>query len=119
MSTAYATLDTANRTFEKLSALGCSVNFFADVCHVHRSTMAAHFSGKKPFRTQESERLLDVAGLLEQLVQISPVKPSFHPSDAELVRETLIKLEHGELNVTVEDRSDPRSAGLRALATKF
>jgi hypothetical protein len=81
--------------------------------------MAAHFSGKKPFRTGHSERLLGVAVLLEQLVQMSPVPPSFHPDDAEQVREALIKLEHGELDVTVEDRSNPRSAGLRALATKF
>ena len=81
--------------------------------------MAAHFSGKKPLKTQYSERLWDVALLLEKLVQMSPVPPSFHPDDAEQVREALIKLEHGELDVTVEDRSDPRSAGVRALATRF
>ena|ERR1700722_10082730 len=117
MSTTYATLDTANLTLNKLDALGCSINFFADVCHIHRSTMAAHFSGKKKFSTPNSERLMDVAVLLEKLTAMMPVPPSFHPNDAEKVREALIKLEHNELEVIVKDTSDAKWK--RALAGKF
>lgn len=116
--TTYATLDTANRTAAKLAALGCSINAFADVCHVHRSTMAAHFSGKKPIRTQDSERLYEVAELLERLVKISPTKPSLHPNDAEGVREALIKLERNELTVTIEDTS-PLHQAARSLVGRF
>jgi len=114
----YATLDTANRTAAKLAALGCSINAFADMCHVHRSTMAAHFSGKKPICTQDSERLYEVAELLERLVKISPTKPSLHPEEAESVREALIKLERNELEVTINDTS-PLDKVARSLAGRF
>jgi cyanate lyase len=117
---AQASLDITSRSAERLDALGVSSNCLADICHLPRTVVAAHLKGTKPLGNYEAQRLLDVIELMHKLVEkLRPIPVSFHYGNADRIRETLIALEHGELEISVKDKRSPFEAGTRALATKF